>query len=403
MSSKLCAFVLCVSLSSSVWAYPPLQLYIELTPSGGVLKPPPGHYAGPVVISKPITIDGAGDVILDGEGDGTIITVKADNVVLRGLHITDSGGSHDTVDAGILIEGSSTIVENNTLDNVLFGIHLKNTSENIIRGNTVSSKNRDISIRGDGVRMWYSHDNLIENNTLQHVRDLALNNSSDNIITANTIIDSRISMEFIFSPGNEVSHNVLARNITGIVVIYSNEMDIHHNRISNMRELTGAGLSFKESADVMVHDNEVAHCAIGLQANSPLDPQNRMTTFNNLFAYNVLGMYFYGEKGGHIVRDNRFESNFTDVMGSAARTVRDNEWGGNQWDKYQGFDSDKDGVGDVPHTVYFYSENVWKDNPMVRFFRGSPVMEMLDVTYRLAPFTEPVLEYSDPTPSTAER
>ncbi len=400
MFSRFSLCLLCCLCSSSVWAYPPLQLYIELTPSGGVLKPPAGRYAGPVVIKKPITIDGADKVIVDGEGDGTIISVNADDVVIRGLRITNSGGSHDTVDAGILIEGGSAIVENNILDEVLFGIHLKNTSDNIIRGNTVSSKERDISIRGDGVRMWYSHDNLIENNTLQHVRDLALNNSSDNIIRGNRILDSRISMEFIFSPNNEVSHNTIARNVTGIVVIYSNELEIHDNRISNMRKLTGAGLSFKESAEVMVYRNEVAHCAIGLQANSPLDPQNRMIAHDNLFAYNVLGMYFYGEKGGHVVRNNRFESNFTDVMGSAARTASDNQWGGNKWDKYEGFDENQDGVGDKPHDVYFYSENIWKDSPNLRFFRGSPVMEMLDFSYRLAPFTDPVLEYSDPTPST---
>ena len=35
---------------------------------------------------------------------------------------------------------------------------------------------------------------------------------------------------------------------------------------------------------------------------------------------------------------------------------------------------------------------------MARFFRGSPVMELLDLAFRLIPFSPPELEYSDPMP-----
>jgi nitrous oxidase accessory protein len=385
-------------LAANVYALPPLQLYVEITPSGGVLKPPPGRYAGPVVINRPITIDGSDQVEIDGGNQGTVISINAKGSVVRGLHVTHSGGSHDSVDAGILVNADNVLVENNVLDQVLFGIHLKKANSNTVRGNTISSLERDISLRGDGVRMWYSHDNLVENNTLNKVRDITLNNSTDNRIIGNTIKNSRIGMELVFSHGNEIAQNTVTDNVTGIVVIYSNEVEIHDNRIAHMRQLTGAGLSFKESAEVVVADNEIAHCAIGLQANSPLDPENRMIAEGNLFTYNVLGLYFYGEKGGHIIRNNHFENNFTDVLGSASMTVRDNQWSGNYWDNYRGFDRNHDGVGDRPHDVYLYSERIWVDDPNSRFFRGSPAMEMLDFAYRLAPFTQPVLQYSDPTP-----
>ena len=369
-----------------------------MTPSGGTLKPPPGKYSGPVIIKKPIVIDGLGKVELDGGGQGSVITIKADKTIIRGLHITHSGASHDSVDAGVSIEANDCVLENNKLDNVLFGIQLKQANGNIVKNNTISSLSRDISIRGDGIRMWYSHENTIENNKMDRVRDFASNNSSDNRIIGNTIRNSRIGMEFIYSNNNEVANNTITHNTTGIVLIYSNKLNIHDNQISHMRKLTGAGLSFKESAEVMVVNNTVAHCAVGLQANSPLDPENHMIVDGNLFTYNVLGVYFYGERGGHILRNNRFENNFTDALGSGSMTIRDNIWEGNYWDNYRGFDRDKNGIGDAPHNVYLYSERIWGNNPKLKFFRGSPVMEMLDISLRLAPFNEPKLQYSDPSP-----
>lgn len=386
--------------SSNVYCYPPLQLYIELTPEGGTLVPPAGKYSGPVVIKKAITLDGKGKVELDGDNQGTVITIKADNSIIRGMHITHSGTSHDAVDAGISLEANDCVIENNQLDNVLFGVQLKQANGNLVKNNTISSLDRDISIRGDGIRMWYSNDNRIEKNTINNARDFASNNSSDNVIIGNSIKNSRIGMEFIYSNNNEVANNTINDNVTGIVLIYSNGLNIHDNEIAHMRKLTGAGLSFKESAEVTVANNTIAHCAVGLQANSPLDPHNRMIAEGNLFTYNVLGMYFYGEKGGHIIRNNRFVNNFTDALGSGSMTIRDNVWKGNYWDNYQGFDKDNNGIGDKPHDVYLYSERIWANNPKLKFFRGSPVMEMLDISLRLAPFNEPKLQYSDTSPRT---
>jgi len=397
--SRWLFFSLMLLITAEAAGLAPLQLYIEITPPGGVLELPPGRYAGPGVISRPITIEGAGQVEIDGGGDGSVIIVKADGAVVRGLHIVNSGVSYDGVDAGILVEADQTLIEDNVLENVLFGIHLKQANQNVIRGNTVSSHGRDISLRGDGLRMWYSNGNLIENNQFTGVRDIFLSNSTENRLFGNIIEHSRIGMEFMFSPANEVAGNQIRNNDTGIAVIYSNEVNIHDNRIAHMRKLTGSGISFKESARVKVSNNEIAHSNIGLLANSPLDPQNRMTVEGNLFAYNVLGIYFYGEKGGHIIKNNRFDNNFTDAMGSAPRTIRYNNWGANQWDQYQGFDQDGDGTGDRPHDVYLFSEHLWANRPMSRFFRGSLVMSLLEFASRLAPFSAPVMEYSDPLPA----
>lgn len=385
-------------ISQLVYCLPPFQLYVELTPSGDVVQAPAGVYAGPVVINHPVIIDGKGKITIDAEGSGTILTIKADKTVVKGLKLIHSGGSHDKVDAGILIKANNTLIENNMIEDALFGIFIRKAEGNIIRGNQISSKEREISMRGDGIRLWYSHDNTIENNKLDRVRDIVLSNSIDNKIIGNQIKNSRMGMELIFSHGNEIADNTIENNVTGIVMIYSNELSIHGNHIAHMRKLTGSGLSFKESTEIEIIDNVIAHCARGILANAPLSPENVLTLRNNLFTYNDIAMYFYGEKGGHIIHNNRLENNFVDVLGSSTQTVKDNDWRGNHWDRYQGFDRNKDGIGDQPHNVFLFSERIWRDRPKAKFFRGSPALEMIDLTERLAPFSKPVMILSDPKP-----
>ena len=172
-------------------------------------------------------------------------------------------------------------------------------------------------------------------------------NSTDNRIIGNSIRDGRIGMEFIFSPGNEVRDNEIVGNVTGIVVIYSDELTITGNRMLKLRQHTGFGLSIKESSHVLVENNELVHCAIGFVVNAPIHPENITQLRNNLFAYNEAAMFFYGDRGGHVIEGNRFDNNHTDVLVSSASSAVHNKWLGNIWDSYQGFDQDQDGVGDV--------------------------------------------------------
>ena len=61
-----------------------LQPLIDATPSGGVLRPAPGRYAGPAIIAKPMTLDGGSKVRLKGGGKGTVLTLSASGATLRG-------------------------------------------------------------------------------------------------------------------------------------------------------------------------------------------------------------------------------------------------------------------------------------------------------------------------------
>ena len=387
-----------IGIFGQSWCAPPLQLFVEITPAGGVLRPPPGIYAGPVVIRKPITIEGGGQVTLDGEGSGTVLTVEAAGSKIRGLTIINSGESHDQVDAGILIATDEVVIEENTLTDTLFGIHLRQANDNVIRNNRIASKPNVPTLRGDGIRLWNSSGNRIESNTLTRVRDLVFSNSRDNAIVDNTIEESRVAMEFVFSPGNRVLDNRIDGNLTGIVVLYSDGVELRGNRLSHLRSRSGSALTVKGSSKAVIAHNEVLHCVIGLVANAPVHPEHVFELKGNRFAYNDVALYFYGEKGGHRILDNRFEHNLTDVLVSASSSALANEWRGNYWDRYEGFDADGDGYGDTPYAVQIYSDRLWMDRPTTRFYRGSPVLEMMDFVERLAPFSDPALILTDTRP-----
>jgi len=386
-------------------AAPPLQPFqplIDATPSGGVLRAAPGTYAGPAVIGKPLTLDGGGKVTIEGSGRGTVLTLAASGATLRRLRLTRSGDSHDSVDAGLLVEGDDNLIEGNLIDDVLFGIHVKQGNRNRILNNRIAGRPAPRGARGDGLRLWNSRHNRIEGNAFRTVRDLTFANSPDNHILGNTLTDGRYGMQFIFSPRARVENNHLSDTDTGIAVLYSPDLTLRGNTIAHALDGGGAGIAIKDSGSALVEGNAVLHCAAGLSANAPLNAEAVLTVRNNRFAHNVVGMYFYGEQGGHRITGNRFENNLTQVAVSAAGVGEANLWQGNAWSDYQGFDRDHDGIGDTPHEVWLYTDRIWMETPRAKFFANSPALELLDLLERLAPFASPSLILRDAAPRMAK-
>ncbi len=383
-------------------AAPPLQPLIDATPVGGTLRPKPGTYAGPAVVDRPMTLDGSGKVRLEGGGKGTVLALRASGATLRGLAIAGSGDSHDAVDAGLLIEGDDNLVEGNVIDDVLFGIHVKQGNRNRIAGNAVTGRAAPRGQRGDGLRLWNSRHNRIEHNTFARVRDLTFANSPDNRIAGNRLVDGRYGMQFVFSPRALVEKNDLRDTDTGIAVLYSQDLTLRGNTIAHALDGGGAGIAIKDSGEALIEDNVVLHCAAGLSANAPLNADAALTVRNNRFAHNVVGMYFYGEKGGHRITGNRFENNLTQVAVSAAGVGEANLWRNNAWSDYRGFDRDGDGIGDTPHEIWLYADRIWMETPRAKFFGNAPALELLDFLERLAPFASPSLILRDAAPRMAK-
>lgn len=376
----------------------PLQPLLDAAPAGGTLRLPPGRYAGPAVVVRPLTLDGGGRATVDGGGAGTVLTVRTSGARIRGLVLTGSGETHDGMDSGLQIEGDDNLVEDNVIDDALFGIHVRQGNRNRVLNNRVRGKDRSLGLRGDGLRLWNSRHNRIEGNDFRRVRDLTLTNSPDNQIVANRLDDARYGMHIVFSPRTRVEGNHIANTGTGIVVMYSEDVRVRGNAVAHALEGGGAGIAFKDSGEGLVDGNDILHCAVGLQANAPLNSERVLTIRNNRFAHNIVGISFYGEKGGHRIVDNRFDSNLTQVATSAPGVGAANVWHGNRWSDYQGFDRDGDGIGDTPHELFAYADRIWMELPKTKFFANGPVFELLDFLERLAPFSSPSPILRDPAP-----
>ena len=80
-----------------------LQQAIAGADPGDVLILSPGHYPGAVTIDHSLTLTAEGKAVIDGLGQGTVITITAPDVTVRGLTVTGSGMSGETLDAGIKI------------------------------------------------------------------------------------------------------------------------------------------------------------------------------------------------------------------------------------------------------------------------------------------------------------
>ncbi|TNF99021.1 MAG: nitrous oxide reductase family maturation protein NosD [Gammaproteobacteria bacterium] len=380
--------------------YPPLQPLIDQAEENSTFVIPPGTYAGPVIVDKPVILDGQNRVTIDAGGKGSVIVLDTDGATVRNLHLTNSGESHNDIDSGVQVRGRFNIVEENVIDNCLFGVDLQQSESNIVRRNRISSKPFELGQRGDAIRLWYSFDNKITDNIITDSRDTVVWYSEGNEILRNKSSNSRYSLHFMYSRYNLVEGNHYTNNTVGVFLMYSDSVVLRNNHIAHAAGPTGVGIGFKETSDLTIEGNEVLYCASGLYLDlSPFQPDTTNKFSHNLIAYNGIGVRFLNDWRGNIFEKNRFVDNLTQVMVSSGRTANNNEWKGNYWSDYQGFDKDQNGVGDSPYELYSYADRLWKDEPYAQFFKGSPMLEVLDFLERLAPFTEPNLLVRDALPS----
>lgn len=377
-----------------------LQKLIDQTPDGGTLLLPPGTYAGPVIVTSPITIDGQNQSIIDAGGKGTVVLLDTDGATLRNLHLTNSGESANDLDSGVQVRGNFNVIKDNVMDNVLFGVDLQQSNNNIVKRNHISSKaDFPLGQKGDSVRLWYSFGNKILDNVTENVRDMVVWYSANNIISGNRGSNSRYSLHFMYSRYNLVENNHYVNNAVGIFLMYSDGVVVRNNHIAHAAGPTGIGIGFKETSDLIIEGNEILYCASGLYIDvSPFQPDTTNRFTNNLIAYNGIGIRFLNDWHSNIFKNNRFVDNLTQITVSGGGTANRNVWKGNYWSDYAGFDQDGDGIGDSPYELYAYADRLWQDQPYAQFFKGSPLLEVLDFLERLAPFSEPGLLVRDEKP-----
>ncbi len=379
-----------------------LQAVIDKVAAGSKIELPKGRFKGPIVIDKPLILVGQGEeTVIDGGGKGTVITIKSSNVAIKNLSIVNSGKEHESIDAGVRIKDSDFCeVSHCHITNCLFGIDLQNVHNSKIEANYISSKPFALGIRGDGVRLWYSNDNILRGNHLYKSRDFVVWYSHGNLIEGNEGEYGRYSLHFMYAGKNIVRNNTYRHNSVGIFFMYSRDTIAEGNTILSSIGTTGMGIGLKDASNFTIKNNTILYCATGIYIDrSPFDPESKNKIFYNKILYNSIGIHFHSLSVANDIEYNEFKGNMENVYDDSGKvhSVK-NRWRRNYWDDYQGIDKDGDGIGDIPYTLYYYADKLWLLNPNVRFFYGSPVISILNFLYKLAPFSQPVKLLSDPEP-----
>jgi len=371
-----------------------LQEAIDNAQEGSLLELPAGVYKGNIVIDKPLIIDGKNQkAIIEGDGNGTVITITSPYVTVKNLIIRHSGAQHERVDAGIALKKAnhSKVLNCKILDS-LFGIDLQEVSHAEISDNYITSKPFSLGMRGDAIRLWYSNDNILKNNHITKSRDFVVWYSHGNLIEGNYGEYGRYSLHFMYTGKNIVKNNTFKHNSVGIFFMYSQDTIATGNVIENSIGTTGLGIGLKDATNYTIENNTMIYCARGLYIDrSPFQPDTHNYINNNKLLYNSEAVHFHSLSIANIFKNNIIKGNIENIINDSYNTkVEQNVWDGNYWDNYEGFDRNNDGIGDTPHVERYYADKMWLFNPSLKFFYGSPVIGIINFLAKLAPISEPV-------------
>ncbi len=379
-----------------------LQDAIDSAPAGATIKLPAGNYIGSVIINRPITIIGKAEgVTVDGENSGRVITINSSDVVLKNLTIVNSGSRMENLDSAIFINSVKRVtISHCKLLNSLYGIDMKMVEDSFIEDNYISSKQVDISLRGDALKIWYSHNNSIKNNTIENARDVTLTYSNNNTLENNTFLYNRFATHISLSRNNILKDNSYKYNSVAIMLMGVNGTKVADNSIKSSTGAAGIGVVLKGSKNLLFENNVVRYNSEGMFIDSKAIEEGMQRHIkNNDISYNREAIHFQAVIQNNTITHNRFVGNIDDIVKSTEGAMtQKNIVEYNYWDRYSGFDKDGDNVGDSSHQIYQHADQLWHYNRKVKFFYGAPLMTMLNFLSELAPFVEPVLLIEDTKP-----
>lgn len=362
-----------------------------------------GTFPGGLVIDKPVTLVGIDRPVIDGGGAGTLVSITAPDVWFEGFDLRNSGASHDKEDSAIVVDAPRATIIANSMENVLFGIYLRQSPGSVVRGNRVDALPVDVALRGDGIRVWYSDDVTIDGNVATDGRDIILWYSNDALVTNNDFDRNRYGMHLMFSDRATIERNSLDKNTIGLYVMYSRDVRIVGNSLSNNAGVTGGGLGLKDVDAAWIEGNRFVNNQTAIQVDtSPREPNVENYILSNVIAFNDIGIAFQPAVRHNTLLGNAFIDNNEHVALMGRGKLRDITWAvdgrGNFWSDYAGYDADGDGVGDIPYVSRQLFESMLADHPELRLFAYSPASMAIDFAAEAFPSFRPAVKFEDPNP-----
>jgi nitrous oxidase accessory protein len=249
----------------------------------------------------------------------------------------------------------------------------------------VRGSGRTQSQSGNAIHSWSSTGLVVEDNIVRGHRDgIYFEFTTDAQVRRNTSTHNlRYGLHFMFSHRCEYAENSFLDNRAGVAVMYSHEVTIRENRFERSQGSSAYGLLLKDISDSRVERNRFVQNSAGLYA----EGTTRVEVSGNEFLRNGWGVQVMANAQDTRFLDNRFEGNSFDVSTNSASAA--SVFQGNSWDRYAGYDLDRDGFGDVPFApVRLFAFVVQQNEPALILLR-SFFVSLLDAAERVAPVLTP--------------
>ncbi len=391
-----------------------------------------GVFRESVVINKPISLVGRNAPVIDGGGQGDVVTISADDAVISGFTIRGSSKNISQEPAAIKVKDAKRVtIRANVLQDAQFGVHITNSSDDLVENNTIDTgAQTPVERRGHAVYFWEVSGSTLYGNTIRHAADgIHLEYAERNIIGKNTVAQSRYALHFMYAHGNKVVGNTFRDNLAGAVLMYSNDLILKDNEFSsNRRGASGAGMLLKDNDNIWVEGNRILRNKVGMTVDGTPQSVGSTAIFRrNLVALNDTGIALMSNAPITFVENAMIDNTVQvkalsgDLAGSAlsdhsgavpsagtpsssgqAHLSKAAVWAsagrGNYWSDYRGFDANGDGVGDQPYLPRPPFAGRLANEDMLRLFQFTPAQQAIDAATDMFPVYTYRAIIEDPDP-----
>lgn len=384
LATRLTATTISVGVNQ---AFSTIAAALEQASAGDTVYVFEGLYAeGNLKITKPLTLIGINYPVLDGQHQYEMITVTASNVTIRGFELRNSG-QLSTIDvAGIkVLSVSHVTIEHNRLRDCNFGIYMSDTHDCRVSGNDVQGILKEEQNSGNGVHLWNCSRALIENNYLTGQRDgIYFEFVTDSEISNNTSERNlRYGLHFMFSHSDFYHHNHFQENGAGVAVMYSRKVTMTENVFGYNWGSAAYGLLLKDISDSHIWKNTFEHNSAAVY----MEGASRITLEQNVFRENGWALRVQASCDANVIRQNNFFGNSFDVSTNGHLVL--NTFDSNYWDRYEGYDLNRDGVGDVPFRPVSLYAVVVEKMPYGLMLMRSFMVYLMDKAEKIIPSLTP--------------
>lgn len=205
-----------------------IQEAINAASSGQIVEVQNGTYNERVNVTKPLTLKGIGEPIVDAGGKGSAITISANGSTLLGFTAVGSGKGWN--DAGIRVLSRENIIKGNAaLKNNNFGILLTHAGNNTIADN-IAEENKN-----SGIMLVHSNGNQVWGNDIVMNRDgISIQTSRDNVVKANNLTLNKIGINISNYNFSETIRASTSGNGKGVSIKYRPTNEVTSYSINNM-------------------------------------------------------------------------------------------------------------------------------------------------------------------------